>query len=114
MSPAEKIDTRMIVQLTAAELEEMFRRMLREAVTGMLPAAREFLTQEQLAKRLGISARSVQRMINRDGMPVHELGPKLQRFLWSEVEQWLISRGKNTEAPLRRGGSHLRHVRSPK
>lgn len=100
-----------VVVVSREELDELIRKAVSDVVSGVAPRTREFLTQEQLAGRLGISQKSVQRMVNRDGLPVHELGPKLQRFLWTEVEQWLTERGKNLGGtqPPRRG--HLRHVR---
>lgn len=112
MNASNDNDDKLAVTLTIADL----RRLVRDAVQEVCPSgtpAREFLTAEQLADRLGVCTRSIKTMVSRDGLPTHLLGPRLVRFLWSEVEEWLMNRGKNLDGlsprPTR---GHLRRVRS--
>jgi excisionase family DNA binding protein len=100
------------VTMTRRELKELMREVVREAAVDATPAAnREFLTPDQLARRLGMHPKSLRTLVSRDGLPSHTLGPKLVRFLWSEVEQWAMERGKNLESfRARAGRSHLSRV----
>lgn len=113
--------TSMMVVTLISALRAIVRDAVRDAVHDTTDAAnsnatpihtREFLTAEQLAQRLGVSTRSVHRMVRRDGLPSHTIGPKLVRFLWSEVELWGMARGKNLEGiAAREQQKHLRRVR---
>ena len=81
--------------LTADQLEQRMKRAAREAVREAgLAAPREFLTTSQLAQRLRVGEKTVNTWARRDGLPVRIVGPKLQRFFWPDVEQWLMARGK--------------------
>jgi len=91
-------DDRMLVTLTVADLRRLVREVMRE--TAVEP--REFLTANQLAKRLDVCTRSIKTMVSRDGLPTYQLGPRLVRFLWPEVEQWLLARGKARRPKRRR------------
>jgi excisionase family DNA binding protein len=103
-----------MIVMTSAELNELIRRAIGDAV-GLTASPRVFLTPEQLAQRLGVCTKSVKTMVSRDGLPAHTVGPRMQRFLWSEVEEWLMARGKNvdTARPASHRRTHLRRVRSP-
>lgn len=110
MSNRPANDNDMVV-LTSAELKRLIREAIEEA-GGAAPPSREFLTAEQLAERLGVCTRSIKTMVSRDSLPTHTVGPRLVRFLWSEVEQWLMARGKNLDGHTAAGSKHLRRVRS--
>lgn len=99
----------LLVTLTVGELKHVMREVMRESAGP--PASREFLTPDQLAARLGVHPKSVRTMVSRDGLPSHTLGPKLVRFLWSEVEQWALERGRNLDnVRARAARSHLRRA----
>lgn len=89
----------MLVTLTTEDLKRLVREAVVEAVAANSGSgaqrAREFLTPEQLAERLDVCVKSIKTMVRRDGLPAHVVGPRLQRFLWSEVEAWLATRGRN-------------------
>ena len=56
----------------------------------------ELLSQTQLAARLGVSSRTVQRYVRIGKIPVHRIGP-VPVFRWSEVDAAL----RDGEAPIR-------------
>ena len=102
-----------MVVLTSEELLALIRQAVSEAQAAAARLvvapnrAREFLTSEQLAERLGVCTKSIKTMVRRDGLPMHIVGPRLQRFLWSEVEQWLERRGKNVPPAKRAPALHV-------
>jgi excisionase family DNA binding protein len=107
-----------LIVMSSAELDGYIRTAVREAVEAAATfPTREFLTPEQLAQRLGVCTKSIKTMVSRDGMPAHTVGPRMQRFQWSEVESWLVSRGKNLEpgtASSNGNPRRLRRIRSLK
>jgi excisionase family DNA binding protein len=119
MSANDNDPSTMLVTLTTEGLKRLVREAMDEAVAGVAQGSggREFLTPEGLAERLGVCSKSIKTMVSRDGLPAHELGPRLQRFLWSEVEQWLLKRGRNLGAPTTTTtptNGRPRHMRSMK
>jgi excisionase family DNA binding protein len=86
----------MIVTLTTSELRDLIRQVIREEIGG-ITQPRRWLSTEQVAEELGVCARSIGTLVSRDKLPAHVIGPRLLRFLWSEVEAWLMARGKNLD-----------------
>jgi len=103
-------DNAMLVTLTRGELKALMREALQEVGGYAAAPSREFLTPEQLGQRLGVNPATLRTLVSRYGLPSHIIGPRLVRYLWSEVEQWLMKRGRNLEHVERQ--SHLRRVRS--
>jgi excisionase family DNA binding protein len=88
----------MLVQLT----EDDLRAVVDERVTAALQELgddRRLLTSEQVAERLGVGIGAVAELCASRGMPYRELGPRMRRFKWSEVEAWSATAcGRNLEA----------------
>lgn len=52
------------------------------------------LTVAEVARRLGISVRQVQRL----GIPYLDFGPRTRRYRWSDVAGWLEQRRRTAGA----------------
>jgi excisionase family DNA binding protein len=58
-----------------------------------LSGGREFepyLTKRQVAARLAVGVRTLERMVASAGLPAHRVGGH-RRFLWSEVVAWVAA-----------------------
>lgn len=55
-----------------------------------------WLSVEGIAEYLGVSKETIYRWLERKKIPAHRIG-KLWKFKPSEVDQWVISGGANTE-----------------
>jgi predicted DNA-binding transcriptional regulator AlpA len=65
------------------------RDEIREVVTEVLDIVRPVvMTHDQLCDVLHITRPTLRKLIVK-GLPVHSLGAKLDRFVWSEVESWI-------------------------
>lgn len=51
-----------------------------------------YLTRAELADHLGVSTKTIDRML-REGLPCHRFGRRLVRLRLAEAEDWLESRG---------------------
>lgn len=65
----------------------------------------EYLDKSQLARRLGISIRSVDNLVRSKRVPFVRLTGKLIRFPWSEVKQHLDRTCRVNARGEERGGS---------
>jgi excisionase family DNA binding protein len=57
------------------------------------PAVAEFeayLTKRQVAERLAVGVRTLERMVATEGLPSHRVGGQ-RRFLWSEIVAWIAA-----------------------
>jgi|GEM_PF-3987312 len=64
---------------------EEIRQILAEVVDIARPVV---MTTDQLCAALHITRPTLRKQIAK-GLPMHSLGPKLDRFIWSEVEAWI-------------------------
>jgi excisionase family DNA binding protein len=65
------------------------RDEIREVVAEVLETVRPaVMTHDQLCGVLHITRPTLRKLIAK-GLPVHSLGAKLDRFVWSEVESWI-------------------------
>ncbi len=77
---------------------EQLRTVVREEVAGALakagPAENEsdILDREQAAKLIGVTTRTIPRLVKRDGLPTLRRVGKLWRFRRSEVMAWLAAK----------------------
>lgn len=88
----------MLVTMTRRELKELLLEAVREAGVGHAapPSPHEFLTEPQLCERLGIS-RSTLRRLRLAGLPRHQVGPRMYRYLWTEAQDWIVSRKTSSD-----------------
>jgi excisionase family DNA binding protein len=49
-----------------------------------------YLTKRQVAARLAVGVRTLERMVATMGLPAHRVGGQ-RRFLWSEVVAWIAA-----------------------
>ena len=49
-----------------------------------------YLTKRQVAERLSVGVRTLERMIATTDLPAHRVGGQ-RRFLWSEVVAWIAA-----------------------
>jgi len=63
-----------------------------------------WLTPRQVAERLSVSPRTVERWIAHDGLPAFELGGRTTRIRLSDLDAWVLSRPKPATpvVPVRR------------
>ena len=52
----------------------------------------ELVSLRELARRTGVCINTVRQWRDRDGLPVHALGPQRQAVVWGEYERWLNSK----------------------
>jgi hypothetical protein len=57
------------------------------------PPAEPYLTRQQLADRMGVSVKTVDRLV-REGMPSETWGLRSRRFLASRALAWARTRGR--------------------
>ena len=50
-----------------------------------------YVTKRQVAERLSVGVRTLERMMATTDLPVHRVGGQ-RRFLWSEVVAWIAAR----------------------
>jgi len=67
------------------------------------PQGEVWLTPRQVADRLSVSPRTVERWVAHDGLPAFQLGGRTTRIRLSDLDAWILSRPKpTTVAPVRR------------
>jgi excisionase family DNA binding protein len=49
-----------------------------------------YLTKRQVAERLAVGVRTLERMVATTNLPAHRVGGQ-RRFLWSEVVAWIAA-----------------------
>jgi len=70
------------------------------------PQGEVWLTPRQVADRLSVSPRTVERWVAHNGLPAFELGGRTTRIRLSDLDAWILSRPKpTTVAPVRRRAS---------
>lgn len=69
---------------------EELRALVAEAVRDALGRREDLrlLTPEEAATVLGVSTRTVLKWARSEGLPHRELGPKVVRFVESEITEW--------------------------
>ena len=97
-SKHDTTDTRLLVQMTAAELDEMLERRERRVIELLdeLPRARSDgpLDRAGAAAWLGCSLAKLDQLIRTDGLPFHWLGD-CKRFFRSDLEAFVRARKAN-------------------
>jgi len=67
------------------------------------PQGEVWLTPRQVAERLSVSPRTVERWIAYDGLPAFQLGGRITRIRLSDLDAWILARPKpTTVVPVRR------------
>jgi excisionase family DNA binding protein len=98
--PARDDDgSKLLVTLTAADLERLLDERVRAAVTETVAQLAEprFLTVADLCEMLQVSRKTVAILVQRDGLPVaRQLGREL-RFERDQVVEWMRARGRGPE-----------------
>jgi len=62
-----------------------------------------WLTPAQVAERLSVSPRTVERWVAHDGLPAYLLGGRTTRIRLSDLDAWILARPKpTTVVPVRR------------
>lgn len=87
-------DSDPIVMLNVGQLRAVIGELLREQQTE----SPRLLTTNEIAEALSVSPRSIANMVELQGLPARVLGPRVFRFVWSEVEAWSRARGRNLGA----------------
>ena len=85
------IDPLNLVVTTKADLQEIIRDALADALSGQKTPAPELMGAEAIGKRIGVHARTVRNWVLH-GCPHVRAGRKL-RFREPDVLQWLEERG---------------------
>jgi excisionase family DNA binding protein len=80
-----------LIVTTKADLREIIRDALADALTDQRTPAAELMSAEELGKRIGVHARTVRNWVLH-GCPHVRAGRKL-RFREPDVLQWLEERG---------------------
>lgn len=80
-------DSSTVIVTDAATLRRLIRDAVREEL-GERPRDLRLLTPAEAGDRLGVSSRTVLKWAREEGMPHRELGPKLIRFVESEIVEW--------------------------
>lgn len=96
--------------------EDDVRAMIRKEITSAVSEAmieQKLLSADELAKRLGVKARSIATFVSRDELPAMRLGPRKLAFKWSDVEAWARKRGRNLN-PTIPANDRRRHLRPVK
>lgn len=75
--------------------EQELLGLVAKALERVRPA---YLSREQLAAELGITVVTLRKLEVEEGLPVHQLGPRVFRFVRSEVDAWILERGKGRVA----------------
>lgn len=73
-----------------AEIEAVVAR----ALERVRPA---YLSREQLANELGITLPTLRKLEAEEGLPVHQIGPRVFRYVRSEVDAWILAHGRRSE-----------------
>lgn len=82
-------------------LERLIDRAVRRALDAHGPGRASdlrLLTPAEAGDRLGVSSRTVLKWARSEGMPHRELGPKVIRFVESEIVEWGARRDGEREA----------------
>lgn len=83
--------TRMLVQLTVEELEQLITRAVAAATPPSMP---RYLRPGECAKWLGCTEAAIRKWCRSAGMPFVQLG-KERRFDPNQVMAWMRSRGRS-------------------
>lgn len=102
-----------VVVVDVEVLRSIVREELVRAMQARTPAneAPEYLTSADVAELLGVHARTIAKMVARDGLPAHRFGSKLLRFKRSEVVAWLEAQAERPGAHEARHRARLRVVK---
>jgi excisionase family DNA binding protein len=100
------------VVLSRDDLVGIVRDAVREEIGAALGggAAPEWLDAQGVAAVLSINARSVQKLVTRDGLPAHRVGAKLLRFRRDQVDAWLAERATRPGAHASAHAATLRRL----
>ena len=79
-----------LIVTTKADLREIIRDALADALSDQEPSASELMSAEEVGKRIGVHARTVRNWVL-DGCPHVRAGRKL-RFREPDVLRWLEER----------------------
>jgi excisionase family DNA binding protein len=99
MTPSQPTDGKMLVMLTAAELEQLLEQRVRSAIRDEVERLCEprFLTIAEVAEMLRLSTKTVTNLVRKEGLPVaRQLGREL-RFERDRVVEWMRARGTGPE-----------------
>lgn len=94
-------DDRLVVTLTLTELRALVRAEVRDAIADRSPAPPPLLDRAGLARALGKSLPSIDRL-RKAGLPCVKVGD-VDRFELDRVLEWLRGRGERGRLALVRG-----------
>lgn len=77
--------------INEAELKRLIREAVQEALEAQMSTPVEYLTVQEVTKRLGISRVFCDRLIREEGLPVIRIGTVL-RVNNASLDEWLSKR----------------------
>jgi excisionase family DNA binding protein len=80
-----------VIGIDDDELDRRIEAALRR-VLGEREPAPEWLDAKGAAALLGVHEKTVQRMVRSQGLPCHQIGPRLYRYSRAELESWFQKR----------------------
>lgn len=77
--------------INEAELKRLIREAVQEALEAHKSTSAEYLTVQEVTKRLGISRAFCDRLIREEGLPIVRIGTSI-RVKSSSLNQWIDKR----------------------
>ena len=107
MQPKPMPNSAVLTALTSEELTALVRQAVRDELASSGSAKSEYLTAESVAELLGVHVKTVQKWVERDGLPALRAG-RHYRFIRANVVEWLESRSTKPGAQV---GRHVARSR---
>lgn len=80
-----------VIGIDVDELDRRIEAAVRKALGGLVQPS-EWLDAKGAAALLGVHEKTVQRMARTQGLPSHQIGPRLYRYSRAELEAWVQKR----------------------
>lgn len=83
-----------VITVTPEDLKALIQCAVREAIGSVACADDRLLTSEDVAKILGVSPRSIPKLVSRDALPVTLCVGRSYRFQRATIDAWITSRAE--------------------
>ncbi|WP_020614463.1 helix-turn-helix domain-containing protein [Sediminispirochaeta bajacaliforniensis] len=77
-----------------SDTEPVKTNMVLASEAGKMPAAKKYMTSQDVADYLGISVHTIRRWALEQRIPVSTLNGKHNRFIKEEIDKWVLENGK--------------------